>query len=355
MTKLSIPCQWHEETLSDILHIRSNCGVTVDEVYGTISSEALPHGRISSVVEKVAKEKALSLKKMLDERNIHFAYLLNAPLYLKSYEEIKSDLDWIIGVFHPDSFTITSLELMEFMRKNYADVRINVSTIAGIKEVADIKKFEHIEPAKVILHHDANRNFAELQNIISYCKANGITVEIMLNESCIRRCRKRDEHYCSIAKGQDDHNFHIWCNSQKLVDPYQLLLANFILPHEVAYYEELGVDYFKVTGRSKPLGWLQEVVNAYLQREYQGNMLRLAAIDPQLEAEQWIYVDSCGLQDFLANFPKSGNSEEEVEYCKAQITELYKNGGFYVKSDVVEYSCEKGYLEGKLRGDFYKR
>ena len=98
------------------------------------------------------------------------------------YDELEEELEWIINVFKADSLTISSLELFRFIRKKYPTVRINVSTIAGIKTVADIEPYISLKPSKIIAHHDLNRNFVELTNVITFLKGKNIDFEIMLNE-----------------------------------------------------------------------------------------------------------------------------------------------------------------------------
>lgn len=354
MLNLSIPCNWDNKEMLDILDINVDNRVIVNEIYGTIATDTLPHGRINSVVEKVNRDKALKFKQILDEKGVNFAYLLNAPIYQKNFSDIQKDLEWIFGEFKPNSITVTSLELMKQIRNYYNDVKINISTIAGIKKIEDIKKFEDIEPRKIVLHHDVNRNFKDLEKIIDYAKKNNIIIELMVNESCLRRCSKRSEHYSSISTGMDDHNYHIWCNNAKVKNPYNLLLANFILPQHIKYYADLGIKNFKITGRSKPHGWLYEVVKAYLNQNYSGNLMRLYATDPKLEVEKWIYLECSALSNFIHEFPKTELVKDEIKFCKDYINKLYENNHYIISSDFVKNVMKDGQLNGIVMEDIYR-
>jgi collagenase-like PrtC family protease len=81
----------------------------------------------------------------------------------------------------------------------------------------------------------------------------------------------------------------------------------------------LGVKYIKLTGRSKPAEWLPEVVNAYLQRNYEGNLVRLMGIDP-------------------------------CAYCDTWMIRLNQEGAFWI-SDGSEYSPEGDSLALRFAGE----
>ena len=115
-----------------------------------------------------------------------------------------------------------------------------------------------------------------------------------------------------------------------MIYPRELLKANVIRPEDMRFYERMGIDLFKITGRSKPAAWLPEVARAYLKMGYTGNLMRLVGIDPNLKAEQWIFIDNNSLEGFLAYFPQTGREEDENKYCDEWIERLYRDGKFRV-------------------------
>ncbi len=322
-----------------MLNFKANKGIRIDELYGTIAMKGIPHGRSNKATPNIDKKAALQYKKRVDEYGLKFAYLINAPINSDNLESFTAEIDWIVNVFKASSITITSVRLMELVRRRYPDFRINISTIAGIKSVEDIRKYTDIRPQKVILHHDVNRNFKDLERLLKFCGDNNIELEIMLNESCLRRCVRRDAHYNTLGKECDDGEFHVWCNKNKVSNPYQLLLANFIRPEDMALYESLGVTSFKITGRSKPEGWLAEVVKAYIEGDYDSNLVRLLGIDPKLKAEEWIYISNKSLEGFIDRFPKSGEVQDEISYCSDWIMKLFENNQFKIaKGGIKPYT-----------------
>ena len=336
---LTIPCHWDENTLDVILKQGERNGITVKEMYGVSPWSPIGHGRNPSVLNKIKEEEMHKFRNLLKNGGINFAYILNSSLTDKDVEkdiiEIKKHIEWVLFELSPDSLIITSLKIMRLVRE-ISDIPITVSTIARVQTVADLDKYLEINPSKLVVQHDVNRNFTELKKLIEFTKKKNISIEVMLTESCRRRCPLMVDHYNAVGKGGEDISFHRNCNSKKLSSPEELLLANFIRPEDVSFYEKLGVRHFKITGRSKKSSWLSQVVIAYLNREFAGNLMRLLGIDPRLDAEEWIYISNTSLGGFLEGFRETNNPQEEKEYCKKWIKKLYLEGDFYVTGTEYE-------------------
>lgn len=354
MTFLTIPCHWNKQTLNKInkMNIASS-DIRVAEIYGTLAKSPIGHGRSPKSVPNVKKEHAINFKKYINHIGLKFSYLTNAPFSFKGKPEknVTNYLSWIIKKLEPEAMTIASHDLIKYIRNNYPLVKINVSTIAGIKNVKQLKTFEDIKPKRIIPHHDVNRNFKDLREIIKETTKRGIELELMATESCLRNCPNRIAHYKHLGGSNADKPFHTSCNLQKLIYPREILKSNFIRPEDLSFYEKMGVKIFKITGRSKRAQWLPEVVEAYLKRSYKGNLIRLLGIDPSLNAEDWIYINNIALNGFLKGFPKSGKKSDENYYCDKWICKLYKNGDFYVK-DGSKYEIKNEtlycYKQGKM-------
>ena len=329
-----IPCHWDKDILKDLMAQDSaNMGTKIFEVYGALSNGPIGHGRMPSTVPEISNQDAESFRVYASTLGLKFAYLFNAPFSLsldKSINNVEKYIDWVISVFEADSLVIASPELMRFVRKLYPNIPLCISTIAGVLNASQLEKFLEFNPSRVVVHHDANRNFSELQELVSKANEWGVEVEIMVTESCLRRCPQRESHYLHLGAGKADVAFHTVCGKRRMLYPRELLKANVIRPEDVQTYEQMGINLFKITGRSKPSAWLPEVVKAYLGRGYNGNFIRLIGIDPSLKAEEWIFIDNNSLEGFLANFPQTGIEKDENYYCDRWISELYKHGKFRV-------------------------
>jgi collagenase-like PrtC family protease len=255
-------------------------------------------------------------------------------------ESLRKYLSWIVDDFNANALVIASNDLMKLVRKEYRDAEIFVSTIAGVRNWQDAEKYLPIEPKRIIVHHDTNRNFKDLEYMVEKANKNGVDVEVMLTESCLRHCPVRDEHYEWVGKGKDDHGFHSFCNTEKIMAPREMLKANFIRPEDIEIYENMGVKHFKITGRSKRPEWLPEVVKAYVKRNYEGNLMRLLGIDPNLNAEDWIFINNKSLDGFLSAFPQSGNVSDEDRFSDEWATKLFQDGNLQIRSNDYTYAIE---------------
>lgn len=336
---LTIPCHWDKDTLKEILILKEDKGMVVKEMYGVSPLSPIGHGRNPLVLNKIKEKEVYEFRELLKGEGIDFAYILNSPLTDSDIEnkidEIKKHLEWILFELSPDSLIITSLKIMKLVRE-ISNIPITISTIARVQTIADLDKYLEVKPSKLVIQHDVNRNFGELKKLIKFAKGKNVSIEIMLTESCRRRCPLMVEHYKTVGRGGEDIDFHRSCNFKKLSSPEEFLLANFIRPEDVVFYEELGIRHFKITGRSKNPSWLPKVVGAYLNRKFGGNLIRLLGIDPCLNAEKWIYLSNTSLEGFLEGFRERDNIQEEEEYCKKWIKKLYSEGHFYVTDTEYE-------------------
>lgn len=354
-TKIIIPCHWDREVIKSIKkQTEDKKDIIINEVYGSMANGIIPHGRSSKSVPKVTKKYIEDFILFLRKNDFSFVYLLNSPFHFESNSQknkVIKYLDWIVYTLKVNTVTISSYELMKFVRNRYPNLNIYISTIAGVSKADQLDKYINIRPSRVILHHDANRNFSDLKKIIEKTKNLNIETELMLTESCLRRCPNRKAHYEYFKKinNKKDTGFHTSCNTLKFTYPRELLKANFIRPEDIKYYEDLGIHNFKITGRSKPAEWLPKVTNAYLNRIYNGNLIRLLGIDPSIKAEDFIEIKNKSLYGFLEKFPKNNNLNEENLYCDKWIIELFKNKNFKIKDGTI-YEEIKGILKLKKPG-----
>lgn len=349
--ELIIPCHWDKEVIDKIITQNNHASAKVTEVYGVLAEGGpIGHGRSPDSVVKVTRQNAIKFRKYLKKIGLRFTYLLNAPFrFNKNSQDIKvldSYLNWILGEVKPDALIISSYKLMKYVRLFDIEVPIYISTIAGVKNVEDLQKYLDIRPAKVIPHHDVGKNWRDLRNLVLFCRNNNIKIELMVTESCLYKCPFREVHYKRLAYkcNRKDSPFHLTCNAKKLINPSEFLLAGgFVRPEDLSLFKNIGVNQFKITGRSKPADWLPETVKAYQFENYEGNILRLSGIDPSLKMEDWFYIDNKGLEGFMKSFPHDRENDIKREYCETWAVKLFKEKKLYAK-DGSQYYIQKGKL-----------
>ena len=354
---LTIPCHWDKQVIEKIVSQQGDLKVT--EVYGALSEGGpVGHGRSKDSVKNVSKDEAVVFREWLAAMGLDFTYLLNAPFKFtdeKQKEDVKDYIRWVTGELKPNAVTVTSLELMELVRQMDAGIDIHISTIASVRNDRDLEKFQAVKPNRVVPHHDCGKRWEYLKGITDFGKKNGIETELLATESCIFQCPIRDVHYVYLSEQSGDEKFHTNCNSRKILNPREFLLAGgTIRPEDLGFYEGMGVNYFKITGRSKPATWLPEVTKAYIERKYEGNLIRLLGIDPSLKAEEWIYIDNKSLDGFIEGFPQTGIREDENRYADEWMIKLYENNEFKLL-DGTKYITENNELKLKEIGDRSER
>lgn len=357
-SNLIIPCHWDTTTIEQVAHqnVLSSRGVYVTEVYGVLANGGpVGHGRSRKSVPEIESDKAIEFRKQLKNLGFSFTYLLNAPFTIDQESMGRQELDdyliWILKDIQPDALLISSFELMKHLRKTDSRIPIHISTIAGIKNVEDLKKYLDISPQRIVFHHDLGKDLDNLEVLQRYCENIGIETEILVTESCLYRCPAREAHYRYLARKDHDSSYHTDCNTRKLTHPREFLLAGGIIrPEDLQFYEGMGINRFKVSGRSKPAQWLPAVVKAYLDREYHGNLIKLLGIDPSLEAENWIHIDNKALDGFLKGYPFAGSYLDKIHYCDRWIVMFYQAGQFQLL-DGTEYAIQNGSLAIKTIGE----
>ena len=355
-SSITIPCHWDKETINKIVKQNKEIGgPQVIEVYGALPDGGpVGHGRSSESVAQVSREEACDFRSYLQEQGLNFTYLLNAPFRLgdeKQRTELDEYLKWVIEDLHPDAVTISSPELMKIVREISSEISIHISTIAGVKNTADLEKYLDFKPSRLVPHHDCGKDFITLKELVEMASKHNIEIELLSTESCLRRCPNREAHYKYLAQKTKDGSFHTTCNTKKIENPAEFLLAGGVIrPEDMDFYKKLGVRYFKISGRSKPATWLPEVVEAYQRKSYDGNLIRLLGIDPKLGAENWIYIDNKALNGFIENYPRTGDYQDELHYCDEWMVKLFRDKKFSL-NDGSEYIIENSRLVLKKIGE----
>jgi len=221
--------------------------------------------------------------------------------------------------------TITvSLPLMaELIRDVDSHIGIEVSTIAHVETVTQIKLWkERYGVTKLCGSLAKNRDINFIRAESEYCSTHGITLTLLANEFCeyaietptcvsASSCIYRDHCYQlhSIGYSQFDHLPRDYpmgeCIQGRRSGGAVWLKANFIRPEDICFYNQIGINHFKITGRTGSTNYIASVVNAYLNKKYSGNLLALwkhletIPLDDESEYPLQCYISNQKLNGFL--------------------------------------------------------
>lgn len=320
----------------------------VTEIYGSIREHAALAARPDFRLPDVSE---LDLCKYIDRASnagLQFNYTLNSINPYGSKSELlahESDVKALVKWLHDAGVwrvTVANPMLLEMICD--IDVKnrplIEMSTVAHIDCVTQIKYFfEKHGISKICANLNKNRDFAWLKAAAKYCNNHNIELELMANEFCgvggsnyATHCVYRDScyicHSTNVTK-EDAESFNNYpmrlCTLGRNENPSNWLKSKFIRPEDIHYYREIGVTSFKLTGRTGSTDLLMKVCRAYLNENFDGNLLELwkpleSITQHKDESFTHYNIPNKALDGFIDKFVTGHNCDNEVcgdtcRYC----------------------------------------
>lgn len=260
----------------------------VYSIYGKLAADFIGGGRASFILPEVSKNKLKNHVEEAHRNGVEFNYLLNGVcLGNREYtasgrSRIRELLDWLVEI-RVDSVTVVLPFLADLIRKKYPQLKIHVSVCANVNSVQEAKYWQDFGAEVINLQSTTlNRDFKALGKIRGQidCK-----LSLIANNVCLYACPFVQQHYTSGTHSSQDAGFSntypfgdyskVSCTVLKFQDPVNIIRSIWIRPEDVHYYEEIGIDYLKFSGRNKDADFISKIVNAYLARSYEGNLVEL--------------------------------------------------------------------------------
>ena len=284
---------------------------------------ARPKWRLPDIDEKFFKE---FIRKSRDN-GIVFNYTMNSIQPYGSKNEMvnhKQEIqDFVKKLEDMGVYRITFANpMMGMIIREVSNIELEISCITHIDTVTQLKYFhETLGVNKFCNSILKNRDRDFLANAAKYCNDNGIILELLANEWCsvagkgyATHCPYRDScylchatnvtkedsmsydnypmHFCMFAR--DDHSEEAW------------LRMRWIRPEDLHYYNDIGINYFKISGRTGTTEYVSKMMEAYMSNNWEGNLLNLwkplqTIYNNQGEFEEKlpIYIDNKKLDGFM--------------------------------------------------------
>lgn len=312
-------------------------GIRIDEVYGSIRKiKIFGSARPDFRVPDISLESFEQSVKELNESGILVNYTENTPIIDKSeldVEYIKKTLKYLedIGI---GRITVAHPLAMEIVGK-YSNLPVEISTIYRANTPYQLRelKSRNLNINKICLDVAINRDFAKITKLKKEADSLGIEVELLANEFCISDCADRIQCYNEHAQCKTESDTALFnrypmgiCTKlRNSKTPIEWTRARFILPQSLDYYTKtLGIERFKVTGRTHPTPYILWVIEEYMKQNYKGNLLQLWADVKNIRriangAEDFLedkfYIDSDGYgTEFIKSYENDQLSDLDVEY-----------------------------------------
>ena len=323
---LLVPANWDRDLISPLSRVRADV-----EIYGALPTSLTGSGGSGPNIPQMSQEQAEEYIKLAHSAGLTFNYLLNAPCLNnmewqeETHRELLHQLEWLceIGV---QRVTVAIPYLLEVIKSQFPQLKVEVSTIAHVNSVARAKFYESLGADAIMLDSNVNRNFKLLRALRD---AVSCRLGVLTNTSCLYQCPYEYYHNNTLGHASQGHNnmmggYYDYCVMHcalaGISDTSQLVKARWIRPEDVPQYQELDIDFFKVGGRAMPTDWIVNVVKAYTSFSYPGNLYDLLNnfspktknAEPHLSSTQLdaiasppkVYIDNQALDGFLDFFKK---------------------------------------------------
>ena len=268
----------------------------INEVYGSTREMAFVAARPDFRLPDVDNEQLEHYVKRCNELSICFNYTFNSINPGSKRELVESRKKaiqdyvqylWSIGVWR---ITVANPIVMEIVREVNKEIEFEISTITHIDAVTQIKYLhEQYNIKKVCCGIHKNRSVNFLKQAAKYCNANGIILEILANEFCSNagkgyttHCTYRDscyifhstDHTADDAQSLNGYPMQ-HCIKARDTDPFNWLRTRFVRPQDLRLYNDIGINQFKVSGRTGTTEYIMKVLEAYASETFEGNLLEL--------------------------------------------------------------------------------
>ena len=321
-------------------------GYEVYEIYGRLTEDYLSGGRPTNAIQPILKEQFESHVKKVREAGINFNYLLNGACT----ENLEQDKTWrqnfkdfilylkSVGV---NAFTITNPLILILVKKIYPESICRVSTFSCVNTLEKAKYWESMGADIICADFvSINRNFTLLKTMCEELKT--AKIEILVTNSCIKDCPYIHTHTNSISHASLKNGtggYVDWClfkcQNKELLNPYEYIKSPWVRPEDIAEYERIGIEHFKITERDFPTEILLKRLKAYTNRTYDGNLLDL------IQGHGYMLASTT---------PEKFVKNENLETKEDVIREIYRVRGFKQERK-VESHC---FIDNKKLDGFLK-
>lgn len=322
----------------------------VTELYGSDRAHAALAARPDFRLPDVDEGQFEEYIQTAADAGIGFNYTMNSIIpygsksgFVAHQKEVASFVRYLeeAGV---SRITVANPMMLELIRNDVrSDIELEVSTIMHIDTVTQIRyMFEKYGVRKICCNLNKNRDFRFLEAASRYCHDNGIIFELMVNEFCgvggsdyATHCVYRDSCYiCHATNATLEDTLLLneypmqFCTRSRDENPANWLRVKFIRPEDVRVYNEIGINHFKITGRTGSSAYILRTLKSYLDESYDGNLLGLwkpleSIKDDSVESIHHYDIPNKRLDGFIKKWSEEHhNCDNEVcgktcKYCES--------------------------------------
>ncbi|KXF80527.1 hypothetical protein ATN88_07525 [Enterovibrio coralii] len=279
----------------------------VVQVFGKMTNDCIGGGLENHLISKNTQSRDVFEQhvKHVREKGLTFNYTFNAPsLMNKEYtlsgkREIRELLDYIteVGV---NEVTVANYFLIDSIKKHYPELDVKISATMQVDNLSKARKFEDMGVDCIVLDPmQVNRDFETLSAIR---EGTDCDLELIVNNNCLWQCPVLSAHQTFLGHssqlGENKEVSHDYiyikrCAQERIYNKEAWIIADWIRPEDLHYYEKIGYDFFKIIDRATPQDVMIKRAKAYSERHFDGNLLELI--------QHWGYRDLVKPEEYLDN------------------------------------------------------
>jgi collagenase-like PrtC family protease len=223
--------------------------------------------------------------------------------------------------------------LIEIVKSTGLDFRIKASVFCQVTTGNRALVFKKMGVDKIVIDEALVRDFDALKRIR---RVFGEQVEVIANPYCNKECPYRTFHHnqmafdCGATAGKASNTYYVNRCFARLFDHVSSILkVMWIRPEDVHYYEDIGINYFKLQGRhslamdlpGRPTarGDIPRTAECYLKQRYDGDLTDLLFVFNPAYDRLRVPLSNRKLDGFLEPFVKKEkfcrSDCETCNYC----------------------------------------
>ena len=268
----------------------------IESVYASAKNydylTARPRYRLPDVTDDELSEHIDLLHKI----GVEFHYAINSS-YIGNKHQVNENTNEIVSFLLKlqsigvDGVIVTHPLIADFVYNN-TNLPISISSIANIFSVNQMYLLnEKYGCDSFCLSPYHNRNIGTLKRMQSHCSLFKSNIELIVNEFCGLGSKSGAFSPCIYREACFDcHSENKTIAEESLLDgfPQSMCISNrtkqdsafwaktmVIRPEDIHKYHALGVNKFKITGRTANSTDLKRVVNAYMTFNFDGDLAQL--------------------------------------------------------------------------------
>ncbi len=317
-----VPHPGHFPALKEIVGAKEAYGLSeVEEVYMGGSPEVMGSGR--GVLHAPLLDEIREQTEYAHQHRLKMNIALNSPCsggHHLTFEGYKI-FEWYFDALNNagvDGVIVAEPYLVELLR-DYP-MKTIVSCLAYVDAPQRARFFEELGADVITVDTNINRHFDLLEAMV---KEVNCEIKVIVNEGCLYRCPFRYSHYnlASHLSSLDQPKSPLFapdfyfdkCINIRLRDPAQLIKSAWIRPEDMSEYESIGINSFKLSGRTKAVNWIINCMLVYSRRSYDGNLLEL--LDCPQMLRYMFYIDNRQLDGCIAQWKSCSKHCHECGYC----------------------------------------